>query len=114
MNHDLIFHAVSKRKWPEYNKQGHFNPTRLPDKEAVIRCSGSENVREYLNKGFKGRKNLLLLVIDRFRVNNKIVRDESTGELHIHGAVNIDAILDKIRIDCNADGLFDVEFQSNK
>lgn len=113
MNHDIIFHAVSKRKWPEYNKQGSFNPTGLPDKEAVIKCSSSENLKEYLNDGFKGRKNLLLLVIDRFRVNNKITKGDQSGELLIHGAINIDAILDKIRIDCNTDGHFDIELKTN-
>ena len=58
MNNDIIFHAVSKRKWPEYNRQGAFNPTGLPDREAVIKCTSSEGLQEYLNNGFKGRKNL--------------------------------------------------------
>lgn len=113
MNNDLIFYAVSKRKWPEYNRQGSFNPTGLPDKETVIKCTSSDGLQEYLNNGFKGRKNLLLLVIDRFRVDNKITKGEKTGELFIQGAVNIDAILDKIRIDCNQDGLFDIEFKKS-
>src|SRR5690625_7279259 len=105
MNNDIIFHAVSKRKWPEYNRQGAFNPTGLPDREAVIKCTSSEGLQEYLNNGFKGRKNLLLLVIDRFRVDNRITKGEKRGEWLIQGAENIETSVETVGRECKQEGV---------
>lgn len=111
MKPDLIFHAVSKRKWREMNRGGYY---RIPDEDAgeenkPIICVASEQLGEYLNNHYKGRKNLLLLVIDTSRVVCRIDNDKAENRWIVHDGVNADAILDKIRLNCNEEGLFELE-----
>lgn len=105
---DLIFHVVSRRKWRDLNKGGYYKPENFPEKE-VVECVTAENLNSFLNDQFHGRKNLLILVIDLYRLSSRYKDDPDRGRVHIMGGVNADAILDKIRIDCNKDGRFDVE-----
>jgi uncharacterized protein (DUF952 family) len=107
MNSDLIFHIVSRRKWKQLTNRGYFSPEELNENNQ-IECVPSRKLNEYLNTHYSGRKNLLILVIDSSRVLNKITRDKDTGRVYVDSKINIDAILDKIRIDANNDGTFDI------
>lgn len=106
MNSDLVFHAVSKRKWRDLNKGGYYSPAENRE-DIEITCTTAKKLNEYLNDKFKGRKNLLLLVIDKSRLTNKVSIKED-GSAIIENSINIDAILDKIKLDCDAEGRFDV------
>ena len=111
MNSDLVFHAVSKRKWKDLNKGGYYRPTE-DEENLEIACTTAKKLNEYLNDNFKGRKNLLLLVIDKSRLTNKVKINKEDGSVIIENAVNIDAILDKIKLDCDTEGRFDVSVDS--
>jgi uncharacterized protein (DUF952 family) len=114
MKPDLLFHVLSKRKWREYNNEGHFriieDGIKLP-----IECVEPERLNEYMNEHFKGRKNLFVLVIVKSRVVNKIetILKDGFKVYAVTDGINTDAILDKIRIDCNDDGLFDLAVEEN-
>jgi uncharacterized protein (DUF952 family) len=109
---DLIFHVVSRRKWRDLNKGGFFQTEDFED-TGVINCVTSDKLNTYLNSDFKGRKNLLILVIDVFRLTNRYHFNNDNGLVEVSGGINTDAILDKIRIDCGEDGLFDIEVAKN-
>jgi uncharacterized protein (DUF952 family) len=111
MNSDLVFHAVSKRKWKDLNKGGYYSPAENGE-DIEITCTTSEKLNDYLNEKFKGRKNLLLLVIDKSRLTSKITFNKEDGSAIIENAINIDAILDKIKLDCDTEGRFDVSVDS--
>lgn len=112
MNTDLIYCPVSKRKWKEYNTGGYYRP-KIEDEEVnSIACATNDTLNDVLNELFKGRKNLLILVIDKSRLEPRIKVNKTSGSVMVEGAINTDAILDKIRIDCNDDGLFDLEIES--
>lgn len=112
MNTDLIYCPVSKRKWKEFNAGGYYRP-KIDEKEIdSIPCATNSTLNNVLNESFKGRKNLLILVIDKSMLEPKIAVDKASGKVTVEGAINTDAILDKIRIDCNEDGLFDLEIVS--
>lgn len=108
---DLIFHAVSRRKWRELNHSGFYIPENIDDTGKVL-CVTSEKLTDYLNQNFKGRKNLLILVVDVFRLASKYSMNQDSGYVEIDKGINVDAILDKIRIDCGENGLFDVKVES--
>jgi uncharacterized protein (DUF952 family) len=112
MKSDLIFHIVSKRKWRALNKDGYYRPEGFDaeDSDEEIECITSERINEFLNSHFTKRKNLLLLVIDKSRIINRIRTEKEKGLIFVERGINTDAILDKIRIDANQDGNFDVEF----
>lgn len=107
MNSDLIFHVVSRRKWPELNKNGFYQPEDFEDNEA-IECVEPDSLQEYLNKEHRGRKNLYLLVIDMNRLISKPKKGDQ-GIRILDKPINTDAILDKIRLDCNKDKQFELD-----
>jgi uncharacterized protein (DUF952 family) len=112
MRPDLLFHVISKRKWRESNNEGFF---RIIEEgiNQEIECVESESLNEYMNENFKGRKNLLVIVIVTSRIVNRIETKSKNGIKYFDVAdgINVDAILDKIRIDCNEDGLFDLDVE---
>lgn len=110
MNSDLIFHAVSRRKWPSLTKDGVYVSEDILETEG-IHCSRKENLNEYMNEHFKGRKNLLILVVDSSRLIYGI-KERTDKYVVIKDGINIDAILDKIRIDCSEEGFFDIDVTS--
>ncbi len=107
MSSDLIFHALSKRKWQERNKGGTYSTG-----EDEIECVDASALNNYLNTQFQGRKNLILLVVDRRRLSNSIVREDD-GIIHVLKGISLDAVLDKIRIDSDKEGSFDIEVESH-
>lgn len=111
MQEDLIFHAVSRRKWPKLNNNGVFKPEDFSAEEG-IRCALPQTLLEYLNTSFAGRKNLFLLVIDVSRLATGIKKKKDGDYVYLYDPINIDAILDKIRIDANESGTFDISVKS--
>ena len=111
MQHDLIFHAVSRRQGPTLNKEGTFAPEDY-DPETGFIWALPQPLEEYLNASFSGRKNLLLLVIDVTRLATDMRKTRENGYIRVYQPINIDAILDRIRIDANEDGEFDVSVKS--
>jgi uncharacterized protein (DUF952 family) len=112
MKSDLIFHVVSRRKWHGLNKHGIYTPEIFED-TGRVECVEAQELSNYLNREFSGRKNLIILVIDKSRLSNAYQNKPETGRVLVEKGINLDAILDKIRIDCEPDGSFDVEFKAN-
>lgn len=112
---DLLFHVVSKRKWQSLVKNGLYRPDTFDEHQGVDCVSGSD-LNHYLNERYHGRKNLLLIVIEVSRLQKKseikVIEKQESKEINIYRipeAIHKLAILDKIRIDCNEDKLFDVQ-----
>lgn len=111
MQEDLIFHVVSRRKWTKLNKEGVFAPEDF-DQDKGILCALPQNLEAYLNSEYAGRKNLFLLVIDVSRLATNMKKKKEGGYVTLHQPINIDAILDKIRLDANEEGKFDINVKS--
>lgn len=112
MNTDLIYCPVSKRKWKDFNAEGYYRPKADAEEVDTIAGATNETLNKLLNESFKGRKNLFILVIDKSRLEPKLDVNKEDKTVEIKGAINTDAVLDKIRIDCNEEGLFDLEIES--
>lgn len=112
MDTDLIFHVASRRKWQNLNKDGVYKPEDFTE-ENGIECVTAAILQEYLNTKYKGRKNLLLLVIDVNRLVTKPKKTDKPNVYRIFAPINTDAILDKIRIDCNENKVFDLNVKSS-
>lgn len=107
MSSNLIFHPVSKRKWSQFNKGGYFNPKVTKYGEGII-CVKADQLREYLNENFKGRRQVIVLVIDKSRLLTKSSHDKEDELFKIENRINMDAILDKIVLKPNKEGIFDI------
>lgn len=113
MKPDLIFYLVSKRKWKENQKYGYYYPEVDAKNEIWIRCYLPEEVEERANRLFSGRKRILLLVIHANRVSEKFeYREENGSEVPmIKNRINLDAVIDKIQLDPNEEGRFDIKIE---
>lgn len=111
MSSDLIFHIVSRRKWHTLAQDGYYTPEGFEENDK-IECVGATDLKDYLNEFYKTRKNLLLLVIDKYRLVHPLTKKENGKVLYyVEGGINVDSILDKIRIDCGKDGQFDIDIE---
>lgn len=108
MSSNLIFHPVSKRKWKEFNKGGFYNPVGSRYEDGII-CLGADNLKRYINENFQGRRQVLVLVIDKSRLLSKTSFDKDFERYLIDSRINMDAILDKLVLKPNKDGIFDIE-----
>ncbi|MFU8811349.1 MAG: DUF952 domain-containing protein [Balneolaceae bacterium] len=110
MSTDLIFHVVSRRKWPSLIENGEYKPDHFSETQ-TIECVTAGYLNAYLNDAYKSHRNLFLLVIDSARLQKRVSIPEDATVLNLDFPVNQDAILDKIRIDASKeDGTFDLEF----
>ena len=112
MDSNLIFHVVSKRKWQEYNKGGYYNPNGSRYEDGIV-CVKAGKLKDHINSNFKGRRQVLLLVIDKSRLISKTVTDKETGQIFVKERINMDSILDKILLKPNKEGMFDIEVSEN-
>lgn len=108
MSSNLIFHAISKRKWKEFNKGGYFEPEGNRYENGIV-CLQADNLKNYINSHFQGRRQILLLVIDASRLVSNTEEDKESGYIVVKEKINLDAVLDKILIKPNREGLFDIE-----
>ena len=115
---DLLFHVVSNRKWKMQIRDGVYRPEQFREENGVETVCG-EDLNIYLNKEFTGRKNLLLVVIEtsRLKKRNAIQVEQSENKkvtiYRIPEPIHKLAVLDKIRIDCNESGAFDIQLRQN-
>jgi uncharacterized protein (DUF952 family) len=108
MSSNLIFHAVSKRNWNEFNKGGFYNPEGSKYDDGIV-CVNANKLKDYINQNFKGRRQVLVLVIDKLRLIPKTVYEKEKQIYLIKDRINMDAILDKIYVKPNEEGVFDIE-----
>jgi uncharacterized protein (DUF952 family) len=107
---ELLFYLVTKRKWMENNQNGRFKPENF-DSAGSIQLISPEAIESMANSKFTGRKKVLLLVIDTNRVSGKIHKSEESGYYLLDEALNSDAILDKIELESNSEGRFEIEIE---
>lgn len=108
MSSNLIFHAVSKRNWQEFNKGGFYDPVGSKYDEGIV-CVNANGLKDYINSNFEGRRQVLVLVIDKSRLMGKTEIDKEKDYILVKDRINMDSILDKIFIKPNKDGVFDIE-----
>lgn len=115
MRDDLLFHITTREEWQEQQENGRYVPESL-ESEGFIHCSTGSQVEETANRLFPDRDQLLLLVIDVSTLgeNIKYEKDEETGEKfpHIYGPLSVNAVIDKIDIQAEKDGKFNIAFSS--
>jgi uncharacterized protein (DUF952 family) len=112
---ELVFHIVSRRKWRDWTANGRYSPEVLAE-IGYIPCVYGESVGKIADRRYQGRKNLYLLVIDPVRIETKvsIEKDPYSGEeiIAIYGPLNLDAIIDKILLQPDEDGFFNIRISN--
>jgi uncharacterized protein (DUF952 family) len=109
MQDAMILHICSAAEW-QASPDDHYRCASL-DHEGFIHCSRPEQVVEVAGRLFRGRRDLVLLVIDPELVTAEIhCEDGGNGNFypHIYGPLNISAVTTVVAFEPNSDGSFEL------
>lgn len=105
----IILHIAERHSWELAILQGEYRPASLDD-EGFIHCSLLEQVVAVANAFYRGRQNLVLLIIDPAKVPGDIRFEDcyETGQEfpHIYGPLPINAVERMIAFAPGPDGYF--------
>ena len=89
-----ILHICSYADCNEALKRGEYRADSL-DTEGFIHCSTPAQVVKTANRFYRGRQDLILLVIDPNRVTPEIRAEAADADVfpHIYGPLNLDAVV---------------------
>jgi len=92
----IIYHITTEQEWNQANLDGFYEAPSLHS-EGFIHCSTEQQVNGVLQRYFKGKTNLIKLVIDTDKLNSEIKNEmaESVKERfpHVYGTINLDAVI---------------------
>ena len=101
MESDYIYHVTTQQKWEEAQVKGEFIADSLAI-EGFIHCSVEGQVAGVLDRYYKGQTGLVKLKIEKAKVERPLIFElaGSINEVfpHIHGPINLDAIVEVIKL----------------
>lgn len=101
MESDYIYHVTTRQQWTEALEKGHYDSDTLAT-EGFIHCSTEPQVAGVLERYYHGLTGLVKLKIEKNKVERPLVFElaGSISEVfpHIHGALNLDAVIEVIEI----------------
>jgi uncharacterized protein (DUF952 family) len=105
-----ILHAAILADWSAAQEQGVYTTGSLAS-EGFIHCSKPEQILRVVNSFFTGRRDLILLVIDPARLTSELrwepgVDIHSDLFPHVYGTINLDAVMEALALEPQADGTF--------
>jgi|ERR1700677_996429 len=110
----MIFHIAVRGEWDAAARDVGYMPPSLTA-EGFIHCSTREQVIVTANLFYRGRSDLVLLVIDEnllaapLRYETPPGKNDVRAALsfpHIYGPLNLNAVISAERLPCTADGSF--------
>ena len=110
-NERLILHIAPRDAWDAaaLDGRGQYTDPSL-DAEGFIHCSTRDQVLVPANERFRGRTDLVLLVIDVDKVADPVVSEDcyESGQRfpHIYGPIPVAAVTDAVPFPCSPDGTF--------
>ncbi|MER3432252.1 MAG: DUF952 domain-containing protein [Leptolyngbya sp. ERB_1_1] len=109
----MLLHITERHRAIAAQQSGTYRADSL-DTEGFIHCSECDQAVWVANQFYRGKPELVLLVIDPDRVHAEIKYEtvEGVGDFpHIYGELNADAIVQVIDFPPNADGSFTLPHQ---
>lgn len=105
----MILHITSRDDWEAAQVWGQYHADTL-ETEGFIHCSTPAQVLIPANALFRGRRDLVLLVIDPHHVDVPIVYEDcyQSGQVfpHIYGALPVEAVVRVVPFRPKEDGSF--------
>ncbi len=107
----MILHITHRSDWEAAQATGEYRADSLAA-EGFIHCSTVEQVLGPANEFYRGKDDLVLLVIDPARLAAELVYEDSyhigTAFPHIYGPLNLDAVTSVVPFPPLADGTFEL------
>lgn len=103
----VILHLAERSRWHRAQASGAYTPAAFGS-EGFVHCSEPQQTESVAKRLFRGRDDLVLLVISEDRLGSEVRRENLEGgdELfpHVYGALELDAVVDVRRLEADADG----------
>lgn len=107
----MILHIAAVSDWEEAQVVGEYRLDTL-ETEGFIHCSTPQQVLGPANEFYRGRSDLVLLVIDPSQLEARLIYEDSynSGSVfpHIYGPLNLDAVINVLPFPPTADGTFEL------
>lgn len=107
----MILHITTRAGWEAAQESGEYRLDTLAT-EGFIHCSTPEQVLGPANEFYRGRPDLVLLVIDPARLAASLVYEDcyetGTAFPHIYGPLNLDAVTQVVPFPHGPDGTFEL------
>ena len=98
---NIIYHVTTQAEWDAALISGQYEASSLA-LEGFIHCSTENQVAGVLERYFKGKENLVKLIIDTAKLSNRLQFDlaPSIGQEfpHVYGTINVDAVINTEQI----------------
>ena len=106
MDFKFVYKICTKAELLEAKTKGKFNGSKKDIEDGYIHFSVKEQLKGTLNKFFFNQKNLILLKIDTFKLDNLIYEQASDGNMfpHLYSTLDISNVLNEYEIKSNEDG----------
>lgn len=105
---EIILHIASADDWNLARQRGAYEAASLHT-EGFIHCSRPAQVLEVAHRIFRGRTDLLLLVIDPAHLTSELRYEKAeNGQVypHIYGAIPVSQVEQVVSWPCDAEGNF--------
>jgi uncharacterized protein (DUF952 family) len=101
MESEYIYHVTTQDEWEQSKKTGAYQPAQFAQ-EGFIHCSTEQQVEGVLDRFYKGQTGLVKLKIEKAKLQRPLLFELATDldELfpHIYGALNLDSVVEVIKI----------------
>ena len=130
MDLDLLFIPLDSIQWKECSSRGFIEPIKQDGSSSKrsIESYTPSDIQEILNFKYVDQNELLLILIDPIRIQIPIKSElkdikpnnieDSFGKskrypvVHLQGKISIDAVIDRIPIQKDEDGLFHIHIET--
>lgn len=110
----MILHITSKQEWSDAQTNGAYTAPSLTS-EGFIHFSTDKQALNVANAFYRGRTDLVMLVVDETRLSSEVKWEAPAGPPadsisqadlfpHVYGPVNLDAVTSVLEFPPDADG----------
>ena len=102
----FIYKICTTNDWLEIKKKGQYKGSKKDLEDGYIHFSGEDQVRGTLIKYYPKQKDLVLLKVDAFKLENLLWEQTSDGNMfpHLYSSLDVSNVVDEIEIILSDDG----------
>ena len=108
MELNFIYKNSTKSDWLEIKKKGEYKGSKKDLEDGYIHFSGEDQVKGTLKKFYQNQKDLILLKVDAFKLENLLWEQASDGNLfpHLYSSLDVSNVVDEIEVVLSEDGSY--------
>ena len=96
----FIYKICTKSEWLEIKKEGKYKGSKKDLEDGYIHFSVEDQVKGTLIKHYSKKKDLVLLKVDAFKLENLLWEQASDGNMfpHLYSSLDVSNVVDEIEI----------------